>query len=114
VSDRPTAVHIDDLAEPVLPPAIVAAQKEMEKIAAGLDFSVDGLCAAAAGETGLDDFGDEGFRERLALLIRSLEDDHEFSAMGWVGRFAILTRFLKNRLLVKTCGSATPRSTTSK
>ena len=99
MSERPDPVHIDDLASPNLPEELLAAQREMEPLAKGLDFSVDGLCQAAMNETGLADFGADDFRERLALVIKSLEEDHEFTSLGWLGRFSTLTKYLKNRLL---------------
>jgi hypothetical protein len=101
MSERPADVHIDDLANPILPPEIVAAQGPIEEMAAGLDWSVDGVLASATAESGLEDFGSDDFKSRLDLILRSLNDDHPLNAMGRVSRFALLVKFLKNRLLVE-------------
>jgi hypothetical protein len=101
MTERPADIHIDDLANPVLPPEITAALGPLEEMAAGLDWSVDGLLAAASAELGLDDFGADDFKVRLALILKSLDEDHCLNAMGRVSRFAVLSRYLKNRLLVE-------------
>jgi hypothetical protein len=63
-------------------------------------LDADSLIAAATRSTGLSDFGDEGFREGLDRLIRSLEDDAGLSLIGRVIARGDLTRCLENRLHV--------------
>ena len=99
--ERPIDVHIDDLANPVLPAEIAAAKGAVEEMAGSLDWSVDGLCAAASAEAGLEEFGADDFRIRLALILKSLDEDHQLNAMGRVSRFVTLVRYLKNRLLIE-------------
>lgn len=44
--------------------------------------SFDGLTAAAVQRTGLDDFGDDSFREGLEILVRALRDEARLNARG--------------------------------
>ena len=101
MAERPADVHIDDLGDPVLPPEILAAMEPIEEMAAALDWTLDGVLGAAVAESGLDDFGADDFKPRLELILRSLDEDHPLNAMGRVSRFALLVKYLKNRLLVE-------------
>ena len=44
--------------------------------------SLDDLTAAAIERTGLDDFGDDSFREGLEILVRALADEARLNARG--------------------------------
>ncbi|MGZ8815551.1 MAG: sulfotransferase, partial [Mycobacterium sp.] len=44
--------------------------------------SPDELMAAAVERTGLDDFGDDAFREGLEILLRALDDEARLNARG--------------------------------
>jgi hypothetical protein len=44
--------------------------------------SVSELMATAAQRTGLDDFGDDSFREGLEILVRALRDEARLNARG--------------------------------
>ncbi|OHD70949.1 MAG: hypothetical protein A2W19_08265 [Spirochaetes bacterium RBG_16_49_21] len=64
-------------------------------------FNEDSLCAAAVRKTGLSDFGEKSFKQRMRLLIESL--DHE-ARLHPFGRFMVkqnLVRFLTNRLRIE-------------
>ena len=67
---------------------------------ATLSFEPDALLAQATAETGLDDFGDESFREPLGVLLGALDGQRERSAMGRVSAHSQVLQLLKNRLLV--------------
>jgi len=83
-SDR-RGIRIDDLADPVY--------TEMQR--AALDFepdievemSVEAVLARAREQTGLDDFGPDDFRERLAVQLRSADED------PWTNNLGRLTVF---------------------
>lgn len=58
------------------------------------------LLDKACRRTGLDDFGDDSFRQPLRILLQSFETD---AALNLIGRLCVqgdLTRLLSNRLLV--------------
>ena len=82
MTERPADLYIEDLAHPVLPPEIAAALGPLEEMAAGLDLSVDGLLNAASQEAGLDGFGAEDFKVRLALILKSLDEAHARTRWG--------------------------------
>ena len=64
-------IRIDDLGAPVL--------NDLQRM--GLEYgeakhtelTVDAVCAAAAGQTGLDDFGSDDFRERLGVQLEEVD-----------------------------------------
>ena len=62
---RPAPVRIDDLGEPCLPPHVAALLAAADESAIPVDFDPEALLEAARNETGLDDFGPDGFREML-------------------------------------------------
>ena len=101
MSPRPPSIHIDDLADPVFAPQIAEMMRSVEPIAAELELTSDALIAQARAETGLDDFGDDGFREPLGVLVGALDDQRERSAMGRVSAHAQVLQLVKNRLLVE-------------
>ncbi|MEE2677050.1 MAG: sulfotransferase [Myxococcota bacterium] len=59
------------------------------------------LLAAAAANTGLDDYGDSWFREPLAILLRALENEAELTLLGRVLCRSEVQRFLQNRLRIE-------------
>ncbi len=98
---RPPSVHLDDLASPEFPPPIVETLAAVEPLAAGISFDPDRLGEEAAAAAGHSDFGDEAFRERLAVLTAALEHEAGLSAMGRVSVHGQLVGMLRNRLLVE-------------
>jgi hypothetical protein len=62
---------------------------------------VDRLLAAASRETGLDDFGDPGFREPLGVLARACDEEAGLSFLGRITVRRQLIQLLKNRLEVQ-------------
>jgi len=65
-----------------------------------LDLDPDALIARARRQTGLDDFGDDAFREPLARLTASLEDEARLTTLGRMIARSDFLRLLTNRLRV--------------
>ena len=63
----------------------------------------DTLLQAAMENTGLDDFGDDWFREPLKLLIKALNEEAELTLLGRILARSELQRFLQNRLRIEDC-----------
>jgi hypothetical protein len=63
-----------------------------------VDLSFDGLLKKARATTGLADFGEDDFRDPLALLLRCLEEEARLSTLGRMIARADLLRTLENRL----------------
>jgi hypothetical protein len=57
--------------------------------------------AAAKAQTGLDDFGDDSFREGLEILVRSLQDEARLNATGEAVIYPRLVGHLVNRLQIE-------------
>jgi hypothetical protein len=98
---RPAAVRIDDLADPRFPPAVDEIRAAMAAMSADLRLEPDQLLAAAVDQTGLSDFGDESFRERLIVLCGALRTEAGLSPAGVTSAWSQLVQLLKNRLLVE-------------
>ncbi len=60
----------------------------------------DKLLGAATRKTGLTDFGDDGFREGLRVLLHSLNTEAELNAMGQVMAYGMILNLLTGRLLI--------------
>lgn len=89
-------IRIADLANPVLSAAQRGALAYAEK--APVVFSEDALLETARRQTGLSDFGAGDFRARLRVQLRSIEEDTELNALGRLGVWSNLVRYLANRL----------------
>ena len=96
MSERPDDIRITDLAAPVLEDAQRAAIAWAGT--QSFDFSVDAMTAAARERTGLDDFGADDFRERLAVWLQSVEEDTGLNALGRMLVHQHGVRVLSNRL----------------
>ncbi len=94
-------IRLLDLAHPQLPESFLELSKQMEPVAAQLRLEPDAVIAQAMQDTGLDDFGEEGWQERLEVLLRGLREDAELSTMGKLTGFGSALQFLKNRLLLE-------------
>src|SRR5919106_5953205 len=98
---RPADVHIDDLADPHFTPEVDEMRTAMAAMASEVALERDALLQAADAQTGLSDFGDDGFRERLDVLCTALRTEAGLSPQGVVSNCVQLTQLLKNRLLVE-------------
>jgi hypothetical protein len=92
-------IRIDDLRTPVL--------NDMQRM--GLEFgetqrtelTVDAVCAAAVGQTGLSDFGPDDFRERLEVQLDEMNADPERTGLGRMMMFGDCVRYASNRLRIR-------------
>ena len=100
-STRPAPIRLDDLAEPTFPAHISEIRATMAEMAPLVPLETEALLAAARTATGLDDFGDERFVERLRLLVRALVTEGRLSDVGRVMAHGQLLALLKNRLVLE-------------
>jgi hypothetical protein len=93
-ADAADLIYLDDLAEPVL------SEAEQQAFDSGrpTELSVEAVLAAARAATGLSDFGAEDFRERLAMWMRSADEDKGLADAGRQGVFDLSVRYAANRL----------------
>ena len=99
------AVHIDDYAAPRFAPEIVEMMAMVAPIADELPLEVDAICDQASAELGasgrrFDDFGDDGFRDRMAILLDAYSSLPELSPMGRVTVHTLFVQLVRNRLLL--------------
>jgi len=73
----------------------------MAEMATAIRLEPDALLGAAVAETGLDDFGDDGFRDRLALLCGAMQTEAQLGPPGVVAAYGQLLQLLRNRLLLE-------------
>ena len=63
--------------------------------------SYDDVVGAAVAQTGLDDFGDDFFREGLEILLKSLRDEARLNARGEAFIYPRIVGHLAQRLQVE-------------
>jgi len=91
-------MRIDDLGHPIQTAAAQAAIDAAEQVVS--EMSVESVLAEARAATGLDDFGAMDFVPRLALMLRSAEED----GLNGMGRMLFrndMVRYASNRLRVE-------------
>src|SRR4051812_13906678 len=98
---RPAPVRIDDLATPTYPPEIAALRESIVPMAEGIRLEPDFVLDEAQESTGLSDFGDPGFEERLDVLLRSFRSEAALSPFGVINSHGLIVQLLKNRLLLQ-------------
>lgn len=86
-------------------PLLVKAIKGTGKICHALGFEMvkldeSKLISEAKRKTGLEDFGDEGFREGLQVLLRSLNTEAQLNPMGQVIAYDMIVKLLSGRLQI--------------
>ena len=97
----PQDIIIDDLAQPRLTPAIIAAQQGPADFDENMTVE-DILARATEIAGGLDDFGeDSGFRERLAVVLQSLAEDEGLTRGGRITIIDHAIRVMANRLRIE-------------
>jgi hypothetical protein len=89
-------IRIDDLADPVLSDHQRGALAFGESV--DTELSVDAVLTAAVDQTGLDDFGPEDFRDRLALWLDEVDHDPDRTGLGRLILFNDCIRYAANRL----------------
>ncbi len=85
VTERPAAIRLTDLADPVYPETAQPLREALAGYGAMLQLDPDAMLATATERTGLADWGDPAFRERLEVLCTALRDEAGLSETG-VGR----------------------------
>ena len=95
----PDDIRIPDLAEPVLTDLQRAALAATESIE--VRFEEAAVFEEAQRQTGLDDFGDDDFRGRLAIWLEALREDDNASSIGRFGAWRDIVRYLVARLRVE-------------
>src|SRR4051794_2906358 len=98
---RPDSVRITDYAQPEFTSEGRAIVDGVASIAESVALEPDALLRDASAHTGLDDFGDPAFRERLDVYVNALNREAQLSRSGRVMQYAQLLQVLKNRLLVE-------------
>jgi hypothetical protein len=63
-----------------------------------VSLDADALCQTAIGSTGLEDFGDDAWREPYAVLLRALREESRLHLVGRIQTRAEILRTLRNRL----------------
>ncbi len=99
--ERPAPVRIDDLAHPTFPAHIVEIMDSVAPLAADVVLTPDAVLAQASAESGLDDFGDDWFREPLEVILRALDTEAGLSAWGRVTAQSQMVTHMRNRLQVE-------------
>jgi hypothetical protein len=100
MSDSPATVRIDDLGDPRLPDPVVGLRESMRDTADALVFRLDALEENAADAAGLDDFGDDLYREPYTVLLHALDREAGLGPLGRLSSWNQVRQFLINRLLV--------------
>jgi len=105
---RPSAIRLEDLANPVFPEAARPMRDGLAGYGAVLQLTPEALLQAATERTGLDNWGDNGFAERLDVLCGSLNAEADLSGVGRAMAFEQLVGHLVNRLRLEDLIAANP------
>ena len=97
---KAAVVHLDDLAEPRFSPEAQQIRDMMTAMAPECPLDADILHAKATADTGLDDFGEDDYRERLDVYLAALQEILGMQPVGIVNHHAQILQWLKNRLLL--------------
>lgn len=97
---KAAVVRLDDLAAPRFSPEAQQIRDMMATMAPECPLDAGVLHAKAAAEIGLDDFGDDGYRERLEVYLTALREIPTMQPAGVVNHHAQLVQWLRNRLLL--------------
>ncbi|ETW21489.1 sulfotransferase family protein [Mycobacterium gastri] len=93
-------VRLDDLAEPRFSAEAQQIRDMMATMAPQCPLDAGALHARASADTGLHDFGDDDYRQRLDVFLAALRDIDGLHAAGVVNFYGQLLQLLKNRLLL--------------
>jgi hypothetical protein len=94
-------IVIDDWAAPRYSAEARAILNEVALSAASVCLAPHAILEAARAQTGLDNFGEEDFKEPLDRLCAALERDVTLSAAGHAFAFGMLVRLASNRLRIE-------------
>lgn len=93
-------VHLTDLARPTFTPEAQAIIDGMAAMADYCPLTAAALHEQASAQTGLTDFGEQDYRERMAVLLQAFDELPNFTAFGRTYAFSLMLTFLKGRLRV--------------
>jgi hypothetical protein len=96
----PDPVRILDLAEPEFTPEVHELLGVMATMGATCSLDAAALREQATAETGLDDFGDRDYEERLDVLLGAMRDVPGLTDAGILSFHSQVLQLLKNRLLL--------------
>ena len=105
---RPPDIRLTDLASPVFPEQSLPIRDGLAAYGGTLQLTPEALRQAATDRTGLDDWGDPDFGDRLEVLCASLNTQAGLSAVGVAMSFEQLTGHLVNRLRLQALVTAHP------
>ncbi len=94
-------MSIDDLEVPRFTPEVEEIRDFMGLMAADTPLDADVLHQKARDETGLDDFGNDDYRERFDLFLKALGEIDGLHGPGILSFHMQLLQVLKNRLLME-------------
>lgn len=98
---RRDEIVLDDLAHPRFPADVGELMAAGATMAEACPLTEAGVLDAARAQTGLDDFGDDDFREPLSVLLGCMRDEAGLSAFGTVTVHTQLVALARNRLLLQ-------------
>ncbi|KFG88303.1 Sulfotransferase family protein [Sphingobium herbicidovorans NBRC 16415] len=100
-TQEPAEIRIDDMADPVVTPAIQAARHGPEGQPDRM--TVDQVLAQAMADAGgLNDFGeDQGFRTRMAVTLQAWDEDEGLTRGGRITLLNHMVRVMVNRLRIE-------------
>ncbi|MDP3856740.1 MAG: sulfotransferase [Stagnimonas sp.] len=98
---KPPAVRLDDLADPKFPMMMRPIIKMLGLRVRNARFTPEAFCEEASKQTGLKNFGDNGFMKRLDVLCRSLREEAQLSDLGKLNAWEGTLQPLRNRLLLE-------------
>ena len=97
-ASRPAPIRLEDLASPDYPASAIAIRAGLGAYGATLELSPAALMSTASERTGLDQWGDPAFLERLEILCTALRTEAGLSDTGVAIAFEQLVGNLVNRL----------------
>ncbi len=107
----PADIHLDDLAAPVLPEAVrVLNAVSDDEARRRVPLDEASLFAEARESAGLSDFGADGFREGLGVLLAALEEEAELSLLGRMSARSQIVKLLVNRLRLEAAVARHPEA----
>ncbi len=98
---RGDAIHLDDLADPQFSPEAQPIIDGLTAYGATLTLDAQQMCETASERTGLDTWGDPGFRERLDLYVDAMNNEADLAPHGVVLSYESTVGMLANRLLLE-------------
>lgn len=105
---RRNLIDITDLHEPVLSDVQKAVRTAAEDAASHIVFDPEVILASARMQTGLSNFGEADFRERLGVWCQAIDEDANCSAVTRASLFQMMIRYAATRLRIEDIISRHP------